>query len=103
MMQQSPFANVESASPIAATITRNVQVLEERGLTMLTCSRFVEHFRQFTGKVTVSNGEISVDGRSILEMLQLAAVAGTVLCVELVGPDADQLMQRVVPVLAHGI
>jgi phosphotransferase system HPr (HPr) family protein len=92
-----------SIAGAGAVVRQNVRIVNERGLTMLSCSRLVEQFSHFNGKVTLSNGAISVDGRSILEMLQLAAVAGTVLTVELIGPDAEPLMQRISLLLASGL
>jgi len=37
----------------------------------------------------------------MIEMLQLAAIAATVLSVELVGQDADQMMQQIAPIFAE--
>jgi phosphotransferase system HPr (HPr) family protein len=87
----------------ATSAKQTVRVEGEQGLTMLSCSRFIEQLKQFPGRITISNGAISVDGRSILEMLQLAAVAGTVLTIEVVGPGAEQLLQRIAPLLASGV
>ena len=66
---------------------------------MLRCTKLTEEFRVFTGRITLSNGAISVDGRSMIELLQLAAVVGTVLTVELSGPDSEVLMKRIAPLL----
>ena len=62
---------------------------------MLLCTRLIEQIADFTGRITISNGAISVDGRSMIDLLQLAAVSGTVLTIEISGRDAGQLMQRI--------
>lgn len=106
MSRRSGQDNSQSATADAAltsVIKRKVTVIDERGMTMLVWSRLIQHLKNFAGKVTISNGAISVDGRSIIELLQLAAVAGTVLTVELVGPDAESIMQQITPLLANGI
>ena len=66
---------------------------------MLKCSRLIEQFGDFDGRISVSNGAISVDGRSMIDMLQLAAVSGTVLTVELTGSNPAPLMQKIESVL----
>jgi len=62
---------------------------------MLLCTRLIEQIADFTGRITISNGAISVDGRSMIDLLQLAAVSGTVLTIEVSGRNAGQLMQRI--------
>ena len=103
MPKFTQLENLRSArmtNSIATTAKREIRIVGESGLTMLKCSRLVEQFSAFTGKITISNGVISVDGRSIIDMLRLAAVSGTVLSIEIVGPEADLLMQRIAPLLA---
>ncbi len=102
-MVNDPTSSSEKiAKSHAATFKRDFQIVDQSGLTMRTCRRLIEQFRNFTGRITISNGTFSVDGRSMIEMLQLATVAGTVLTIELVGQDADQLMQRITPLMANG-
>ena len=62
---------------------------------MLMCTRLIEQIAGFKGRILISNGAISVNGRSMIDMLQLAAVSGTVLTFEITGQDAEQTMQRI--------
>ena len=80
---------------MGSTVRRDFQVIGKSGLTMLLCTRLIEQIADFTGRITISNGAISVDGRSMIDMLQLAAVTGTVLTIEISGRDAGQMMQRI--------
>lgn len=80
---------------MGSTVRRDFQVIGKSGLTMLLCTRLIEQIADFTGRITISNGAISVDGRSMIDLLQLAAVSGTVLTIEISGRDAGQLMQRI--------
>ncbi len=80
---------------IESTVKRDIQIVGKSGLTMLMCTRLIEQLADFTGRITISNGAISVDGRSMIDMLQLAAVTGTVLTIEISGRDAGQMMQRI--------
>ena len=95
----SNYETVGGVSPSTTMSKRSFQITNKSGLTMLRCTKLTEEFRVFTGRITLSNGAISVDGRSMFELLQLAAVVGTVLTVELVGPDSGLLMQRIAPLL----
>jgi phosphotransferase system HPr-like phosphotransfer protein len=84
-----------NAKPMGTSTSRDFRVLGESGLTMLRCSQLIEQFGDFDGRVIISNGAISVDGRSMIDMLQLAAVTGTVLTVELTGRDPAPVMNRI--------
>lgn len=98
MINSSPSEASRSSNVrrfVGATLKRDFQVVGKCGLTMLMCTRLIEQVADFTGRITISNGAISVDGRSMIDMLQLAAVTGTVLTIEISGPDAGQMMQRI--------
>jgi phosphotransferase system HPr (HPr) family protein len=86
---------------IGSTIKRDFQVVSKSGLTMLMCTRLIEQIAGFEGRIIISNGAISVDGRSMIDMLQLAAVSGTVLTFEITGQDADRTMQRIESLMAN--
>ena len=102
MIKVNAFEDSNSSHPTrpaGPSARRNFQILSENGLTMLKCSRLIEQFGDFDGRISVSNGAISVDGRSMIDMLQLAAVSGTVLTVELTGSNPAPLMQKIESVL----
>ncbi|MEI8019771.1 MAG: HPr family phosphocarrier protein [Schlesneria sp.] len=98
MINSSPSEASRSGNSnrfIGPTVKRDFQVIGKSGLTMLLCTRLIEQIADFTGRITISNGAISVDGRSMIDLLQLAAVSGTVLTIEVSGRNAGQLMQRI--------
>ena len=86
---------------LISTIKHEFQITCESGLTMLRCSQLIEELNDFTGTVKISNGAISVNGRSMIDLLQLAAVAGTVISIELTGRGADLVMARISPLLTN--
>jgi len=53
---------------------------------------FVDLANQFRCDVTVRKSDQVVDGKSIMQMMMLAAAQGTELEVEAVGPDADEAL-----------
>ena len=67
-----------------------VEIKNADGLHMRPAMQFVDIANQFDCEVTVSNGENSVDGKSIMQMSMLAATCGTKLIIKAEGVDAQQ-------------
>lgn len=53
---------------------------------------FVDIANAYQAKVTVRKQSQAVDGKSIMQMMMLAATRGTKLEIEAVGPDADRAL-----------
>jgi len=64
-----------------------VVVVASEGLAMLPCTHLVELTRGFEGSVRLSNGSQEADCKSVIELMLLAAPAGTELCLTI---DADE-------------
>ncbi|MCA9078814.1 MAG: HPr family phosphocarrier protein [Planctomycetaceae bacterium] len=74
------------------TSQREVTVNLENGLHMVPCSRIAEHVRDFVGEVSIHVEDRSVDAKSIFDLLTLRAPFGTVLMIEAVGKDSEDLV-----------
>jgi phosphocarrier protein HPr len=74
-------------NPIS-TCTRDVVVKLENGLHMGPSSQIVQLAQKFKSDVVIRKGDRIVDGKSILDLLTLAAEHGTALQLETSGPDA---------------
>ena len=70
-------------------LSRSVTVSNTLGLHARAAARFVHMASRFRSHVTVSRGSQSVDGKSIMGILLLAAATGTVLTVSTDGDDAQ--------------
>ncbi len=57
-------------------------------------TQFVQLANQFQSKIEVSNGELSVDGKSVMSMLRLAASRGTMLDLKADGVDATEALKK---------
>ena len=68
---------------------------------MRPAMQFVDRAGSFAGKVTVSKGDFSVDGKSIMHVTMLAATAGTKLKIRAVGPDAQQAVDALAAIIEH--
>ncbi len=69
-------------------VTREAKIVNKYGLHARPAMKFVELANQFASKIEVSNGALTVDAKSIMSVMRLAAVQGTVLRVVADGSDA---------------
>jgi len=72
----------------AEKITRMVVVANPQGLHARPADMIVKTAMRFASKIELVKGTERVDGKSILAILTLAAVAGTRLSIEAEGSDA---------------
>ena len=71
-----------------------VQVVNRLGLHARAAARLVHLANEFRSKITVSRGDSTVDGKSILGLLTLAAAKGTKLRLAATGDDAKEAVAR---------
>ena len=72
--------------------TREVIVNLENGLHMSPSARIVQTAQTFSGDISIRKGEKVVDGKSMLDVLTLAAEKGTKLVLEASGDGAQQVI-----------
>jgi phosphocarrier protein len=73
-----------------ATIEQEVTVVNKYGLHARPAMQLVELANRFGSKIEVSNGVLTVDAKSIMSVMRLAATQGTVLKMVIDGQDADK-------------
>lgn len=83
-------------------IVQSVPVVNALGLHARAAARFVHRAGQFTCKIRVTRGGQTVDGKSILGLLLLAAARGTVLEITVDGDDEAQAMAALADLAARG-
>lgn len=71
-----------------------VEIMNADGLHMRPAMQFVEVATRFESEITVTNGDTSVDAKSIMQMTMLAATAGTRLTIKADGPDAAEAIDQ---------
>jgi phosphocarrier protein len=69
-----------------------VEIKNADGLHMRPAMQFVDVANRFDCDVTVSSGEVKVDGKSIMQMSMLAATYGTKLKIKAEGADAQKVI-----------
>lgn len=89
------------ASMADDTRTRTVVVNNPQGLHARPAEVFVKTASQYQAKIEVIKDGQRVDGKSILNILTLAAVKGTQLCLEATGPDAQAALDALSELFKH--
>jgi phosphocarrier protein len=68
---------------------RQVEILNALGLHLRPANQFVQLAEQFQSEIKVHHGDRVCNGKSIMDMMLLAAEQGSRLELEAMGPDAD--------------
>jgi len=74
-----------------AAVTRNLKIVNEKGLHARASAKLVETVERFDATAEVSRDGMSASGDSIMGLLMLAASKGTYIEVQTEGPEAEAL------------
>jgi phosphocarrier protein len=69
-----------------------IEIKNADGLHMRPAMQFVDIANRFSSDITVTSGENSADGKSIMQMSMLAATYGTKLKIKAEGVDAQKVI-----------
>ena len=83
-------------------IVRDVSILNALGLHARAAARFVQTASRFQAAIRVTRGDRTVDGKSIMGVLLLAAARGTTLTLAAEGPDAAAAINELCALVASG-
>ncbi len=84
-----------SAAP-REPLVRDLVIANKRGLHARAAARFVQCAERFDAVVTVSKDQTSVDGTSIMGLMMLAAVPGSIVRITTDGREADAALAALV-------
>ena len=84
-----------------ALLQRTVSVLHQQGLHARPAALFVKFSSRFESKITVKKGRKSVDGKSIMGLLTLAAHCGSRVSIVVNGPDAAEALEQLCRLLTE--
>lgn len=82
--------------------TVNVTIVNRLGLHARPAMAFVDCAAAFKSRVSVRKGDTEVDGKSIMQMMMLAATRGTSLEIAAEGDDADAACSALERLVADG-
>jgi len=86
---------------MADTITRHLEIINEKGLHARAAARLVEVVEGFDARAEVAMDGQTAGGDSIMGLLMLAASKGTTIDVQTSGPDAEALADAVQALVAN--
>ena len=73
----------------SGAISRELQIINKRGLHARASAKFVQMVEKFNAEVWVTRGSETVGGTSIMGLMMLAAGPGTTVTVSANGPEAQ--------------
>ncbi len=85
---------------MSGTLTRTVEILNQRGLHARASAKFVKLAATFDAQVNVSRDGTTVDARSIMGLMMLAAGLGSTIEIAAQGPDAEQALEALCQLVA---
>jgi phosphocarrier protein HPr len=77
-------------------LVRDLVIANKRGLHARAAARFVQCVERFDAAVTVSKDNTSVDGTSIMGLMMLAAMPGSMIHVSAEGREAEAVLAALV-------
>jgi len=86
---------------MSQTFSREVIVANEQGLHARPADLVAREARRWQSRIEVVGKAQRVDGKSILDLLTLAAEAGTRLVLEATGPDASEALDALGSLFEH--
>jgi len=78
-----------------------LEIVNKLGLHARAAVLLVQAANKFEAAVTVSKGDQSVDGRSIMGVMMLAAEQGSAIDVETTGPQAREALDAITELVAN--
>jgi phosphocarrier protein len=82
-------------SKVLESAKADVTILNRLGLHARPAMSLVDIANSFASDIRVRKGDQIVDGKSIMQLMMLAATEGTSLCITADGPDASAAVQAI--------
>ena len=86
---EAPAENIPGPSVPADAVSKELLIINKRGLHARASAKFVQTVERFISEVWVTRGGETVGGTSIMGLMMLSAGPGTTIIVSALGPDAD--------------
>lgn len=90
----SDSLELNDSNPTSNTVRRGVLVKNANGLHLLPCSIIARSVKEFDGTVKIIRGTTSANAKSIMDVIQLGAVCGTELEIEVEGRGAELIAEK---------
>jgi phosphocarrier protein HPr len=84
----------------ADAVSRELQIINKRGLHARASAKFVQMVEKFNAEVWVTRGNETVGSTSIMGLMMLAAGPGTMVTVSAIGPEAQAAVDALAALIA---
>jgi phosphocarrier protein HPr len=92
--------SVPGPSVPSGAVSREIPIINKRGLHARASAKFVQMVERFTAEVWVTKGSETVGGTSIMGLMMLSAGPGTSIVVSAIGPDAQAAVDAIAELVA---
>ena len=92
--------NVGGASVPQGAVSRELPIINKRGLHARASAKFVQMVERFNAEVWVTKGSETVGGTSIMGLMMLSAGPGTSIVVSAIGPEAQTALDAITELVA---
>jgi phosphocarrier protein HPr len=96
----SPENDAGPTAPPPGAISRELPIVNKRGLHARASAKFVQMVERFNAEVWVTKGSETVGGTSIMGLMMLSAGPGTSITVSAIGPDAQAAIDAITELVA---
>ena len=93
MSDDAPLGNQAGTGVPAGAISKDLLIINKRGLHARASAKFVQAVERFNAQVWVTRGGETVGGTSIMGLMMLAAGPGTTINVEATGREAAEVVE----------
>jgi phosphocarrier protein HPr len=82
--------------------TRSVTIVNALGMHARAAAKFVHLAARFQSRIMVARQGRSMDGKSIMGLLLLAAARGTIISIDAEGPDEHEAVEALATLVTEG-
>lgn len=82
-------------------ITITIPIINKLGLHARASAKFVSTAARFQSSLDVNNGSQTVNGKSIMGVMMLAAAQGSSITLQIEGPDEEAMQQAIVDLVGN--
>ncbi|WOH82376.1 HPr family phosphocarrier protein [Bradyrhizobium sp. BEA-2-5] len=100
MSDEAPGGSQVGPGVPAGAISRDLLIINKRGLHARASAKFVQAVERFDAQVWVTRGGETVGGTSIMGLMMLAAGPGTTVVVSAKGDEAQQALDAIAELVA---
>jgi phosphocarrier protein len=96
----APPENEAGPSVPADAVSRELPIINKRGLHARASAKFVQMVERFNAEIWVTKGGETVGGTSIMGLMMLSAGPGTSIVVSATGPEAQAALDAITELVA---